>query len=126
MKRILFIPEIAGIRLWLSAIMKITGALAALVLAACQLESDLTISNAEYTDKNTFTVYYAGNPEGSVSFNAEGKDRHYTIKRYTSISILATRVTCELNGDFISGDHIIVTSDDMSGSAEFDVPDYRE
>jgi hypothetical protein len=92
--------------------MKITGALASLtvalsslVLAACPLESDLTISNAEYTDKNTFTVYYVGNPEGSVSFNAEGKDKRYTIRRYTSISIFATRVVCELNGEFISGDH---------------------
>jgi hypothetical protein len=58
MKQTLFIPKIAGIRLKLSAMMKITSVLAALILAACPLESDLTISNAEYTDKNTLCVIF--------------------------------------------------------------------
>jgi uncharacterized lipoprotein YajG len=100
--------------------------ISALIFAACQLASDLAITKAEYTNKNTFTVYYVGNPGGSVSFNVEGKDKRYAITSHTSVTIIDTKVVCKLYDDFISGDHIIITSNDVPGSAEFDVPDYKE
>jgi hypothetical protein len=97
--------------------------MAAIIFNSCQLGSDCVITKAEYVNRNAFAVYYAGNPGVSVSFKAKGKDRRYDIRSSTILSLLDTKVTCRIDGNFISGDHITVTSDNLSGSAEFDVPD---
>jgi hypothetical protein len=91
---------------------------------ACQLESNPEITKAEYTNENTFTVYYIGNIGGIPSFKVEGKNKRYNIKSRMSVTLFDTKVICEIDGDFINGDHITVTSNDLPGSAEFDVPDY--
>jgi hypothetical protein len=96
---------------------------ATFVFSACPFESDLEITRAEYTSKNTFTVYYIGNMGGIPNFTVEGKDKRYNSKSSTSMTLFDTEVKCEIEGEFIKGDHITVTSNDLPGSAEFDVPD---
>jgi hypothetical protein len=98
----------------------------ALALAACSSEGDAAISKAEYTSENSFTVYYTGNSKYSVSFTAEGKDERYTVRSSSSFTLLGTKAVCKIDVRFISGDHITVTSYELLGSAEFDVPDYKE
>jgi hypothetical protein len=97
-----------------------------LVLTTCQLGSELEITKAEYTDENTFVVYYIGNADSIVNFNVKGKDKRYTIKSRASVTIIDTKVTCKIDDNFISGDRITVTSNEIPGSAEFDVPDYNK
>jgi hypothetical protein len=98
----------------------------ALILAACPSESDAAITKAEYTSENRFTVSYTGNSKYSVSFTAEGKDERYTVRSSSSFTLLGTKAVCKIDGRFISGDHITVTSYELLGSAEFDVPDYKD
>jgi hypothetical protein len=98
----------------------------AIISSACQLGSDVEITKAEYTNKNSFTVYYIGKPEYSVNFNVDGKDKRYTVSSSASVTVIDTKVVCRTDGRFISGDHITVTSGELPGSAEFDVPDYSE
>jgi hypothetical protein len=92
----------------------------------CSSEGDAAISKAEYTSENSFTVYYTGNPKYSVSFTVEGKDEQYTVIAISSFTLLGTEAVCKIGSSFISGDHITVTSNELSRSAEFDVPDYKE
>jgi hypothetical protein len=101
-------------------------AMLALTLAECQLESAVEITKAEYVSKNSFIVYYTGDPGSSVSFTAKGKDKQYAVMSSSRITIIDTKVTCKIDGSFVSGDHITVTSYEAPGSAEFDVPDYKE
>jgi hypothetical protein len=98
----------------------------ALALAACPLEGDAAISTAEYTSENSFTVYYTGTSRHSVSFIVKGKDERYTVRSSSSFTLLGTKAVCKIDGRFISGDHITVTSYELAGSAEFDVPDYKD
>jgi hypothetical protein len=96
------------------------------VIWACQSESNPEITRAEYITENTFAVYYVGDPGYSVDFTVDGKDNRYTVKSTLLFTLLSTKAVCEIYERFISGDHITVTSSRMLGSAEFDVPDYRE
>lgn len=105
--------------------MLVTGVLI-LVFTACQLGSDPEITKAEYADKNTFVVYYIGNTGSIVNFNVKGKDKRYTIKSRASVTVIDTKITCEIDDNFISGDRVTVTSNEIPGSAEFDVPDYNK
>jgi hypothetical protein len=103
--------------------------IAALVLAACPFESDPVITKAEYESKNTFVVYYTGEPDFPPSFFITGKDKDYNFKSSSSSSSwfdTTTKVTCKIFDHFISGDRITVTSGALPGSGEFDVPDYQE
>jgi hypothetical protein len=101
--------------------------LGALVLIACTLDSDPAITKAEYKGKNTFLVCYRGGSGTSPDFTVEGKDKTYSIKSYTSITLFDnTEASCVIDGQFISSDRVTVTSSGLPGSAWFDVPDYEE
>jgi hypothetical protein len=91
---------------------------------ACRLDSNPEITKAEYTNENTFTVYYIGDIESIPNFRVEGKDKRYNIKSRISITLFDNKVICEIDDNFISGDHITVMSIELLGSAEFDVPNY--
>jgi hypothetical protein len=111
-----------------TALITLAVGMAMLFLSMCRFGSDLNITKAEYVNEDTFIVYYVGDTgsRSVVDFTVEGKDKPYTIKSRSSLAILDTKVTCKLYDDFVSGDHITVTSNEVPGSAEFDVPDYQE
>lgn len=95
---------------------------AALLFAACPYDSKPSITKAEYVNETTFIVYYLGDVSGIPFFNVAGKEKRYDIKSCETHALLDIKATCVLDGRFQSGDHITITSDELSGSAEFDVP----
>jgi hypothetical protein len=102
--------------------------LAAFFPFSCTEENGLpSIMGADYKNEKSLMVYHTGEFTKNATFTVEGKDVSYYIKSMTTETFLgSSKSVCKISGSFTSGDHIKVTSPDMAGEGEFDVPDYME